>query len=116
MTTNAGRAGRACDAGEEQGEARDDDRNARRSGGRVALALRAQALDHGLRALGSSVADEVADLDERARAFGGVGERGAGALLPGDEERVGSTALPPSGWISKCRCGGVGSASPVLPT
>ena len=28
----------------------------------------------------------------------------------------GSTALPPSGWISKCRCGGVGSASPVLPT
>ena len=28
---------------------------------------------------------------------------------------LGSTASPPSGWISKCRWGGVGSASPVLP-
>ena len=40
--------------------------------------------------------------------------RRARATRPGTG--CGSTASPPSGWISKCRCGGVGSASPVLPT
>ena len=38
-------------------------------------------------------------------------------LLPGEQDRVRdrSRLASPPGWISKWRCGGVGSASPVLP-
>ena len=55
---------------------------------RAARACARPASASARRSARSSFSYEVADLDERAGAFRGVGQGGAGALLPGDQERV----------------------------
>ena len=92
----------------------------RRYSGRLSvdLPLRAHALHQGRlrRVVGAHPSPMKSRTSTSAPGRSAESVRAAPArFCQATRNELGSTALPPLGWISKCRCGGVGSASPVLP-